>query len=329
MPQVSGMRRLVACACVLAMAASVGPRPASAQTGNFPNRPIGVVIPFAAGGFADITMRVLAEKLSERLSQRVVIENRIGGGGVVAAQAVTSSPADGYTLFVLAVGTAISVAMFKSLPFDAEKDFAPISMFAQFDMLLLVKGPSPIRNLDDLLAHARRRGAGMSIGTTLPGSSQFLCGALFRSVAGVNATQVPFRTSPDVLLALLRDDVDMAIESYAALRSAIDDGQVRPIVSTGTSRSLPNVPTAAEAGLPRFEMLGWNALFGPAGTPPEVIARLNQEINAMVAMPEVQRRIVELGGQARGSTPEELARHLTRDIAKWRMVIEQAGIERQ
>ena len=329
MNHVSGWRRLVAGAAVVAMVASVAPRTASAQPADFPSRPVRIVIPFAAGGFADITMRVLADRLGERLSQRVVIENRPGGGGVVAAQAVTSSPADGYTLFVLAVGTAISVALFKSLPFDAERDFAPISMFAQFDMLLLVKGSSPIRNLDDLLAQARRRGAGMSIATTLPGSSQFLCGALLRSVAGVAATQVPFRTSPDVLLALLRDDVDVAIESYAALRSAIDDGQVRPIVSTGTSRSLPNVPTAAEAGMPRFEMLGWNALFAPAGTPPEVIARLNSEINAIAAMPEVQRRIVELGGQARGSTPGELGRHLTGDIAKWRMVIEQAGIERQ
>jgi len=196
-------------------------------------------------------------------------------------------------------------------------------------MLLLTKSSSPIRTLDDLLGESRKRGERMNLGTTLAGSSQFLAGALFRSVAGIKATQVPFRTTPDVLLALLRDDVDVAIESYGALKSSIDDGQVRPIVSSGTMRSLPNVPTAAESGLPKFEIIGWNALFAPAGTPPEAIARLNKEIVEIVAMPEVRKRMAELGGEARGSTPEALAQHLKNDIAKWRMVVEQAGIERQ
>ena len=323
------IRRLTASLCMIAMFASAVPAPAAAQAASFPSKPIRIVIPFAAGGFADITMRVLADKLGERLSQRVIIENRPGGGGVVAAQAVTSSPADGYTLFVLAVGTAISVALFKSLPFDALKDFAPISTVAHFDMLLLTKSSSPIRTLDDLLADARKRGEGMNLGTTLAGSSQFLAGALFRSVADIKATQVPFRTTPDVLLALLRGDIDVAVESYGALKSAIDDGQVRPIVSSGTARSLPDVPTAAESGLPRFEVVGWNALFAPAGTPPEVIARLNQAVVEVVAMPQVRERMNELGGQARGSTPEALAKHLKDDINKWKMVVEQAGIERQ
>jgi tripartite-type tricarboxylate transporter receptor subunit TctC len=158
---------------MIAMFASAVPAPAAAQAASFPSKPIRIVIPFAAGGFADITMRVLADKLGERLSQRVIIENRPGGGGVVAAQAVTSSPADGYTLFVLAVGTAISVALFKSLPFDALKDFAPISTVAHFDMLLLTKSSSPIRTLDDLLADARKRGEGMNLGTTLAGARSF------------------------------------------------------------------------------------------------------------------------------------------------------------
>jgi tripartite-type tricarboxylate transporter receptor subunit TctC len=323
------IRASIACICMSAMLATAAPHPATAQTAPFPTKPIRIVIPFAAGGFADITMRVLADKLGERLNQRVIIENRPGGGGVVAAQAVTSSPADGYTLFVLAVGTAISVALFKSLPFDAQKDFAPISTVAHFDMLLLTKASSPIRTLDELLADARKRGEAMNIGTTLAGSSQFLAGALFRSVADIKITQVPFRTTPDVLLALLRGDIDVAVESYGALKSAIDDGQVRPIVSSGTARSLPNVPTAAEAGLPRFEVVGWNALFAPAGTPPEIILRLNKAVAEVVAMPEVRERMKELGGQARSSTPEALARHLKDDIEKWKMVVETAGIERQ
>jgi tripartite-type tricarboxylate transporter receptor subunit TctC len=267
--------------------------------------------------------------LSDRLGQRVIVDNRIGGGGIVAAQAVTSSPADGYTLFVLATGTAISVALFKSLPFDAVKDFTPISSVSYFDLLLLVNGKSPIKTLDDLLAEARTRGDRMNIGTTIPGSAQNLAGALFKATAGIKATLVPFRSSPDVLVALLRDDITVAIESYAALRSAIDDGQIRPIASSGTARTLPNVPTSREAGMPAFEVVGWNALFAPAGTPPEVIAQLHKAIGDVVAMPDFRKRVVELGGIPQASTAEELAERLRTDIKKWNAIIDQAGIERK
>jgi tripartite-type tricarboxylate transporter receptor subunit TctC len=320
-------RRLISILCVAALLMLYTPRHAAADT--FPNKPIRIVIPFAAGGFADIIMRLLAERLGDRLGQRVFIDNRIGGGGIVAAQAVTSSPPDGYTLFVLATGTAISVALFKSLPFDAVKDFAPISTISEFDLLLLVNGKSAIRTLDDLMAEARRRGDGMNLGTTLPGSAQNLAGALFKAAAGVNATLMPYRSTPDVLVALLRDDITAAIESYAALRAAIDEGQVRPIVSSGAVRTLPSVPTSREAGLPGFEVTGWNALFAPARTPPDVIARLNIAIGEVVASPEFRARVVELGGIPRSSTPSGLAEQLNRDIRKWNEIIDQAGIERK
>ena len=296
---------------------------------EFPTRPIRIIIPFAAGGNADIIMRIVADKLSGRLPQRVIVENRVGGGGIVAAEAVRSSPADGHTLFVLAVGTAISVALFKSLPFDPIKDFSPISSVSKFDMLLLVKADSPIRTVADFLAEARRRGEAMNIGTTLPGSSQYLAGALLKSTADITATVIPFRTSPDVLTALLRGDIAMGIESYSALGAAIDAGQIRPIASSGTARTLANVPTARESGLPKFEVVGWNALFAPAGTPDDVIAFLNQEIRDVVALPDFRKRVTELGGIPDSSTPAELADLLAKDIAKWRAVVDEAGIERK
>ena len=274
-------------------------------------------------------MRILAENLSERIGQRVFIDNRIGGGGIVAAQAVTSSPADGYTLFVLATGTAISVALFKSLPFDAVKDFTPSSSVADFDLLLLVNASSNIKTLANLLAEARRRGDQMNIGTTIPGSAQNLAGALFKSVAGIKSTLVPYRTSPDVLVALLRNDITVAIESYAALRSAIDQGQIRPIVSSGPARSMPNVPTSRESNLPNFEVVGWNALFAPAGTPPDVIAYLNKEINASVNSPDFRKRVLEIGGIPHASSEVDLAKRLRTDIDKWKAIVDQAGIERK
>ena len=321
------MKRAAVALCVALAMTLAGARPGAAET--FPSKPVRIVIPFAAGGFADIMMRLLADKLSDRLGQRVIIDNRIGGGGIVAAQAVTSSPADGYTLFVLATGTAISVALFKSLPFDAIKEFTPISSVSEFDLLLLVNGKSPIKTLDDLMGEARRRGEDMNLGTTIPGSAQNLAGALFKATAGLKTTLVPYRSTPDVLVALLRDDITVAIESYAALRAPIDDGQIRPIVSSGTMRTLPNVPTSREAGLPGFEVVGWNALFAPAGTPPEVIAILHKAIGDVVAMPEFRRRVTELGGIPRSSTPAELADRLQADIKKWNAIIDQAGVERK
>lgn len=307
---------LVASACTLLAA-------------EFPTRPIRIIVPFAAGGNADIIMRILADKMSARLPQRVIVENRVGGGGVVAAEAVKSSPADGHTLFVLAVGTAISVALFKSLPFDAVNDFSPISSVSKFDMLLLVKDSSPIHTLEDFVAQGRRRGETMNIGTTLPGSSQYLSGVLLKATADIKATVVPYRTSPEVLTALLRGDIAAGIESYSALRPAIDGGQVRAIISSGTERTLATVPTARETGMPKFEVLGWNALFAPARTPPEVIAFLNKQIVDVVALPDFRKRVTELGGIPQSSTPAELAKLLTSDIAKWREVIDQAGIERK
>ncbi len=303
--------------------------PRTLLAAEFPTRPIRIIVPFAAGGNADIIMRILADKLSARLPQRVIVENRVGGGGIVAAEAVKSSPADGHTLFVLAVGTAISVALFKSLPFDAIKDFSPISSVSKFDMLLLVEASSPIRTLDDFVAEGRRRGEAMTIGTTLPGSSQYLSGVLLKATADIKATVVPHRTSPEVLAALLRGDITAGIESYSALRSAIDSGQVRAIVSSGTERTLANVPTARESGMPKFEVLGWNALFAPARTPPAVIEFLNKQIVDVVALPDFRKRVTELGGIPASSTPAELAELLAKDIAKWRAVVDEAGIERQ
>jgi len=300
---------------------------ATAQT--FPDKPIRLIVPFAAGGLADITMRIVGEKLSERLGQRIVIDNRPSGGGIAAAQAVAQSPADGYTLIVLTNGTAISVSLYKALPFDPVKDFVPISSVAYFDLVLLVDGKSPIKNVKDLLATARSMGGKMNIGTINPGSTQNLSAELFKSVAGIDALIVPFRSSPEVQTALLRGDITVGFESYAALKGAIDDGQLRAIATSGTNRSLPNIPTVKESGVSNYEVVGWNAIFAPAGTPADVVAKLNKGINEVVALPEVKQRILDLGTEPRAGTPQEILARLQSDIKKWGAVIEQAKIEKR
>jgi tripartite-type tricarboxylate transporter receptor subunit TctC len=303
-------------------------RPGLAQAG-YPNRPIRIIVGFGAGGLADITMRIVADKLAERLGQRVIIDNRPGGGGVAAAQAVATAPPDGYTLIVLSIGNAISVGLFKSLPFDPVKDFVPVSSVAYFDLLLLVNASSPIKTVSDLLAEAKKPGNRINIGTINPGSSQNLSAELFKSVAGIDATIVPHRSTPEVLTALLRGDVAVGVESYAALKGPIDDGQIRAIASSGPARSLPNVPTVQESGLASYDVTGWNAIFAPAATPRDVVELLNREIVAIVAMPDVKQRILDLGTEPRASTPEEIGTRLKDDIRKWSAVIERAGIEKR
>jgi tripartite-type tricarboxylate transporter receptor subunit TctC len=302
---------------------------ASAQVQpSYPDRPIRIVIGFGPGGLADITMRLLGQKLTELTGQQVVIENRPSAGGIVAASAVTSARPDGYTLFVLSSGIAISRSLIKTMPFDPVADFAPISTVAYFDLLILTQAQSPLRSVNDVIAAARANPGRFNVGTINPGSTQNLSAELLKAATGVNMTIVPYRSTPEVLTALLRDDVHIMIESYAALKAPIDDGRVRPIAATGETRSpmLPNVPTLRESGV-GAEVVGWNALVAPAQTPRPIVELLNRHVTTIVAQPDFRQRLIELGTEARASTPEELGARLSADIDKWAAVIKQAGIE--
>jgi tripartite-type tricarboxylate transporter receptor subunit TctC len=233
----------------------------------YPNRPIRIVVPFGPGGFADITVRLLAQRLSERANAEVVIENRPGAGGITAASAVTSAQPDGYTLFVFSSAIALSKSLLKSMPFDPATAFAPISTMAQFDLLLLVKADSPMHTLKDALDAARADPQKFNVGTISPGSTQNVTGELFRSTSGIAMTVVPHRTSAEVLTSLLRGDTQIGIETYAALKSQIDAGQIRAIASSGSKRSplQPDVPTLRESGIDAA-VDGWNSLVAPAGS---------------------------------------------------------------
>jgi len=311
-------------------AMSLAPLPSHAQ-GKYPDKPVKLVLPFGAGGVADITTRLVAEKLSEKLGQRFVVENSPGAGGITAARAVLQSPADGYTLAVLSNGTAVSVGLFKKLPFDPLKDFAPVSAMGYFDLIFVTNANGPYKTLGDFVKAAKEKPGQLNVGTIAAGSSQNLGAELFKSVTGLDFVIVPFKTSGDVLVALERNDIQMASEFYAALRGSLDAKKFIPVAVSGTKRGeyLPDAPTAAEAGVPKFEVTSWNAIFAPAGTPPDVIATLNKALNEVLADPEVKKKALELGIDARGSTPEDIQARLKDDIVKWTQVIEKAGIEKR
>lgn len=294
----------------------------------YPNRPVRVIIPFGPGGFADITMRLVGQKLSERIGQQVVIENRPSAGGIVAASAVTSAQPDGYTLFVLSSGIALSKALLKTMPFDPGTAFVPISTLALFDLLVLVKADSPMKTVQDALAMARSDPAKFNIGTISPGSTQNVTGELFRATAGIPMSIVPHRTTGEVLTSLLRGDTQIAIDSYAALKSPIDAGTIRAIAASGDKRSpiQPKVPTLKE-GKVDVVVVGWNALVAPAGTPKDVVTFLNGHVRAIVESPDFKQRMTDLGGEAAASTPEELDKRLQTDIAMWAAVVKKAGLE--
>jgi tripartite-type tricarboxylate transporter receptor subunit TctC len=313
---------------LIAFAIGVGAiEPARAEA-PYPNRPIRVVVPFGPGGFADITVRLLGQKLTERAGATVVIENRPGAGGITAANAVIASAADGYTLFVFSSGIALSKSLLKSIPFDPVTAFAPISTMALFDLLVLVKADSPIHTLKDATDAARAEPGKFNIGAINPGSTQNVTAELLRASAGIPVTVVPHRTSAEVLTALLRGDIQIGIESYAALKSAVDAGQVRAIASSGSRRSpqQPNVPTLRESGIDAA-VDGWNSLVAPAGTPPDIIAFLNREVRAIIGDPDFRKRMIELGGEPVTGSPEELDARLKSDVAMWANVVKKAGLE--
>ena len=315
-----------------ASAAAAGMYPALANAQQaYPSRPVRFVLPFGAAGVADITSRIAAEKLGDKLGQRFVVENQPGPGGIAAARAVLSQAADGYTIGLVTNGTSISAAIYKALPFDPVKDFACISTIGAFDLFFATNAESEFKTLPDFIKAAREQPGKLNVGTINVGGTQNLAAELLKSLAGVNFQIIPYRGTPDVIVALLRNDVQLLVEFYAPIKSTLADKKIRAVASSGPQRSpfLPDVPTAAEAGVAGYEVTSWNGVFAPVGTPPEVLALLNKSIHEIVAMPDVKQRYADLGIEAKASTPEQLKARLEGDIKKWAAVIERAGIPKQ
>src|SRR5215470_14384497 len=246
-------------AALLILAASVV-LPASQAQAVWPEKPIKLVLPFGAGGVADVTARILADKLSQKLNQRVVVENMPGPGGIQAARAVTTAPPDGYTLAYVTNGTSISVAAFKSLPFDPVKDFDMISMVGTFDLVFVVNSQSEFKTLSDFMKAARANPGKLNIGTIAVGGTQNLGGELFKSAADLNVQIVPYKNSPDIVVALLRNDVQMMVDFPPAVRGQVVDGKLRILATSSPKASplLPGVPTVDQAGVKGFEVISWN-----------------------------------------------------------------------
>ncbi|MFP8777345.1 Bug family tripartite tricarboxylate transporter substrate binding protein [Hydrogenophaga sp. RWCD_12] len=302
---------------------------ASAQ--SFPSKPLRIVVPFAAGGAGDLTARIVGAELSQSLGQPVTIENKPGAGGVVAAETVARAEPDGHTLFLMSNGTAVTASLFKSLPYDTLKDLAPVSTLGTFDLAVLVPADSPYKTLGELVAFAKSNPNKLNIGSINIGSTQNLAAELFKSSADIDAQIVPFKATPELIGALRGKQVDVGVEILGPALTQIKGGAFRALAVTGKKRSsmLPDVPTAVEAGVKGFQASSWNALAVPGKTPRAVIDRLNKDIVAALAKPEVKKKLADLNIDADNSTPDEAMQLLAADIKRWGAVIEKAGIPKQ
>jgi tripartite-type tricarboxylate transporter receptor subunit TctC len=298
---------------------------------NYPDRPVRIVLPFSAGGVADITARIVAEKLGDKLGQRFYVENQPGAGGIAAARTVISSAPDGYTLALLSNGTAVSVSLFKKLPFDPLKDFEPISSLGFFDFVFATGANSEFKTLGDFITAAKAKPGALNVGTINIGSTQNLSAELFKTLADIDFTIVPYRGTPEIEVSLLQGTLALMMDSYCAMKGNLADKKFRALASSGAvrSESTPDIATVQEGGVANYDVVSWNALFAPAGTPPEIVKTLNTALRDILGDTDVKKRLLELGIEARAGTPQELSARLKSDIDKWQKVIDKAGIQKQ
>ncbi len=320
--------RRQALTALAAAAVALVPCVAQSQT-RFPERPITLVVPFAPGGIADLTARAVAESMGKTLGQTVVVDNKPSAGSIVATQAVANAKPDGHTLLLMSNGNAVSVGLFKKLPYDVQQDLVPITTLGYFDLGLFVGAASPFTSLQAVLAHARAKPGQLTVGTIAPGSTQHLSAKWFETVAGLDVLVVPYKGTPAVLTALRAGEIDLAFEIVGPMLPHVGAGVIKAMAVTSDKRNpaLPEVPTVQQLGLTRYNVASWNALAAPKGTPPDVLDKLGRAAREALASTDVQARLGKLGVRLEGSTPSELQALLGGEIKRWGEVIRAAKVE--
>jgi tripartite-type tricarboxylate transporter receptor subunit TctC len=301
----------------------------TAQAQSYPARPVRIVVPFPAGGNADILARLLAQKLGESLGQSVVVDNRAGASGIIGTENVAKSAADGYTLLMGTTGThTTNPAVFAKLPYDPVKDFAPISNFADSPFLLVVHPSVPVRSLAELIALARARPAQLHYASFGAGSSAHLTGEMLRSMAKIDIVHVPYKGGPPALADVLGGHVPMMFNSLPAVLPQMKAGRLRALAITSLKRSggATEIPTFGEAGLAGFEAGSWYGVIAPAATPREVITRLHGEIVRILALNDIKQRLAAEGADPIGNTPDQFTEQIRRDMARWSKVAREAKV---
>ncbi len=309
-------------------AAALAPFPLRAQ--EYPTKVIRIVNGFAAGGSSDIVARLIAQKLSESLKQQVIVETRTGAGGMIANEYVAKAAPDGYTLIVITGGYPAQSAMLKKLPYDPVRDFAMISPLTFYPFVVSVTPASPFKSIEELIAYAKANPGKLNYATAGIGTLHHLSTELFNVMAGIEMTHVPFKGGTTAVTELMASRVDVMFETMTLTVTQVQAGKLRPLAVTSAARvaALPGVPALAEV-LPGYEVSSFLGLATTAGTPPAIVDRLNREVRLALDQPDIRKRLQDLGGEARASSPEEMRQYIEREIGKWKRVVDARKIEQQ
>ncbi|MBK1688814.1 tripartite tricarboxylate transporter substrate binding protein [Rubrivivax gelatinosus] len=309
-----------------ALAGAGAALPALAQPA-YPNKPIKLVVGYAAGGATDVIARLVGQKLGDSLGQTVVIDNRAGANSNVGAEAVARSPADGYTLYVYTIANTINATLYPKLGYDPEKDFEPIGLIAKVPNILVVNKDVPVKTLAEYVAYTKAQPQGVSFASSGSGSSIHLSGEMFKMMTKLNMLHVPYRGSAPAVSDLLGGQVQSMFDNAPSAMPHIQSGRLRPIAITSPQRSplLPDVPTFIESGYADFDVQSWFGLAAPAGTPAAIVSKLNAELAKVLALPEVKKRLAEMGATPAGGSPADMRKFASAEIKRWNAVVKASG----
>ena len=313
---------------MIAAAAGLLPRPIARAQDAWPHRNITIVVPFLAGGSADLVARMFAQHFQAKFGISVIIENKGGAGGSIGTGIVAKAPPDGYTLALGTVSThTINPALYSKLAYDAERDFEPISPFVRFPNLLVVRNQVPAKNVAELIAHAKANDGKLNYGSSGNGTSSHLCAVMFMRATGTAMTYIPFRASSDEMAAMIGGQIDLAIDSMTTIWPLAKSGEIRALGVTTAQRvaAAPDLPTIGET-LPGFEATGWQGLFAPAGTPRPIIEKLADEVQRIFSLPAVVTALEKVGGDPFPMRPEDFGRFARTERIKWAEVVKSSGV---
>jgi tripartite-type tricarboxylate transporter receptor subunit TctC len=299
-----------------------------AQAQDYPNRSIKIIVPFPAGQASDSIARIVGEQLGKTLGQPVVIDNKPGAGGNIGTDAGAKSPADGYTLTMATAALPISKNVYSKLPFDPEKDFAPVTLMTITPLVLVARPSLPVDSVASLVDAARKAQGKMTFASSGIGTSHQLSGELLKALANIDLLHVPYKGSAPAHIDLMGGAVDVMFDNIVPVTPHIKSGKLKALAVTTKTRAptLPDVPTMAEAGYPNFEAVAWFGLLAPAGTPPAIVERLSKEVNAILKNPEISARLANMGAIVQGNRPEEFGRFISAEVKKWAPVTARAQI---
>jgi tripartite-type tricarboxylate transporter receptor subunit TctC len=315
------IRRLLVSAVVVAATANL------AYAQSYPSKPVRVIVPFPAASATDVLARTIGQKLSEKWGRPVIIENKPGAGGNLGTEIAAKAPADGYTILMGTVANAISTSLYKKLNYDFVKDFTPVTLVATTPLVLAANPKFPASNIKEVIAYAKDKPGKVNFGSGGIGTSNHLAGEMLKSMAGIDMLHVPYKGTPAAHSDLLSGQVNLMFDNIVAVMPHLKSGRMKAIAVTSAKRvsTLPNVPTVAESGVPGFDAVSWIGALVPAGTPKDIVNKLNTDLVAVIGMPDVKERLSASGAELAGSTPEQLAEHIRNETEKWAKAVKASG----